>query len=240
MKSFVAAAAISAFAGAAMAEAASEWELTAQVYLWGAGLSGTTSSGQSIDLDFGDVLEKLDFAFMGSLIAQRDRVFTFADLIYLNVSEGRNAAVGPGIPAVADGRIKGTVLTGGIGYDFARRDGDRLAPFAGTRVLRIDTTVNLAVGPGSARFTSKDTYWDAIVGISGHTPLTSDWALSYYADVGAGESDLTWQALVTFDRKFESWTLSFGYRHMAWEFPSGSTLADVSFSGPVIGAKFRF
>ena len=240
MKAIVAASVMSALAGTAMAQSTGDWDVTAQVYLWGSGVSGTTATGQSVDIDFSDVLDRLDFAFMGSLVAQRGQLFTFADIIHLKVSEGKNAAVGPGIPVVADARIRGTIFTAGVGYDTALEEGARLAPFGGTRALRLHTTANLGIGGGSLRVESKDTYWDAIVGVAGYTQLSDDWGLSYYADVGAGESDLTWQAVITFDRQFDGWTLSFGYRHMAWEFPMGSTLADVSFSGPLIGARFRF
>jgi len=240
MRTFLAASMMSALAGSAMAQSGGDWDMTGQVYLWGAAVSGTTSTGQSIDLDFSDIVDKLDFALMGSFTAQRDQLFTFADLIHLRVSEDKNAAIGPGVPVDADARIKGTVLTAGVGYDMARGEGARLATFAGTRALKMDTTVNLGIGGGSVRRTSSETYWDVIVGLTGYTQLSDDWGLSYYADVGAGETDLTWQTQISFDREFDAWTLSLGYRYMAWELPSSSTLADVSFSGPVIGAKFTF
>ena len=240
MKKIIMASILCAWAGTSMAQSTEDWEISAQVNLWGAGLSGTTATGREIDLGFSDVLDKLDFAFMGTVVAKRDRLFTFADIIRMKVSEDKNAAVGPEIPVVADARVKGTILTAGIGYDLAKTDGSLLAPFAGARALWLNSKVNLAVGPGSGRVTSKDTYLDAIVGVAGSAELSKDWALSYYADVGAGESDLTWQAMLTVDRQFDAWTLSVGYRHMTYDLPSESNLRDVSFSGPIIGAKVRF
>lgn len=244
MKAFIGAAALISLAGTATAQSAGEWDFTVQAYLWGSGMSGTTSGGRDIDIGFSDVLDALDFGFMGSVIAERDSLFTFGDLIYLKLSEGKNAVVGPGlgpgIPAVADAQVKGTILTAGVGYDMAVTEGARLAPFAGVRMFRLDSEVNIGIGPASTRVSAEDTYWDGIVGFSGHTPLSPDWGLTYYVDVGAGQSDLTWQAAATFDRHFEKWTLSFGYRHMAWELPGASPIADISFSGPIIGARFQF
>lgn len=244
MKIHAAVTTLSLLAGTATAQSGNDWDFTVQTYLWGSGMGGTTTSGQDVDVGFSDLLDALDFAFMGSVIGQRDRLFTFADLIYLKVSEGRNAVVGPGlgagIPAAADARVKGTILTAGIGYDMAATEGLRLAPFAGLRMFGLETEVNIGIGPASSRVTAADTYWDGVVGLSGYTPLSPVWGLTYYVDVGAGDSDLTWQASATFDRHFDNWTLSFGYRHMAWELPAGSPLADLSFSGPIIGAKFRF
>jgi hypothetical protein len=31
-----------------------------------------------------------------------------------------------------------------------------------------------------------------------------------------------------------------GYRHLAWETDDGDTFDDLSFSGPMVGVKFRF
>lgn len=79
-----------------------------------------------------------------------------------------------------------------------------------------------------------------MVGLRGIQQLSDRWALSYYADIGTGESDLTWQAALTLDYRINSWDLSFGYRHMAWEVSNSDVLSDIVFSGPFIGAKFRF
>jgi hypothetical protein len=65
--------------------------------------------------------------------------------------------------------------------------------------------------------------------------------VSYYADVGAGDSDITWQLAGSLDYQInETWAFSFGYRHMAWEFSDPVVLGDVALSGPVIGTRISF
>ena len=69
---------------------AGRWEFAGEVYLWGAGIGGTSSTGDDVDIDFGDLIDNLDFAFMGKLAARRDRWTVFADLVYLDVEDGIN------------------------------------------------------------------------------------------------------------------------------------------------------
>jgi len=36
--------------------------------------------------------------------------------------------------------------------------------------------------------------WDVVIGVRGHANLNRQWYLPYQLDIGAGQSDLTWQA----------------------------------------------
>ena len=227
--------------GASSASAEENWDYTAFIYLWGASLGGESVTGQSIDVSFSDILENLDFGIMGTLEARNGPWAFFGDGIYLNISKDGDAAFGPGIPASADADIKGLVATLGAGYDFVDSGQYRLNGFGGVRYLDMDTRVNLSVGGGSARVRDDFSNWDAIVGVRGQYQISDQWTLAYYGDIGAGDTDLTWQAAVGADYKFDKWTLTFGYRHLAWEGVNDSaTLEDVEFSGPFVGAKFEF
>ena len=75
-----------------------------------------------------------------------------------------------------------------------------------------------------------------IFGNGGH------WSLRYYADIGTGESDVTWQALLGLGYRFGWGDLFADYRHLDYEFGDTALLGDVAsaFSGPSIGATFRF
>lgn len=218
-----------------------DWDFTGLVYLWGAGIGGESVTGQSVDVSFSDILDNLDFGIMGSLEARKGPWAVFGDAIYLSISDDKNAAVGPGIPASADIDIEGLVLGAGIGYDVVSTDDYRLNTFGGLRYLDMDTKVNLAVGPGSARVKDDFSNLDAIVGVRGNYAISEKWDLNYYADVGTGDTDFTWQAAVSVDYKFDKWSLTVGYRHLAWEdLNDSATLDDVNFSGPFVGAKFSF
>ena len=82
--------------------------------------------------------------------------------------------------------------------------------------------------------------WDGIVGAKGRININDKWYLPYYADIGTGNSDLTWQVLAGVGYKFKHADVLLSYRYMDYEFKSNSDLDDLSFGGPLLGAKFYF
>lgn len=222
------------------AAAEDTWDYTGFLYLWGAGIGGETVTGGEVDVSFSDVLDNLDFGIMGTLEARKGSTAIFGDVLYLNIANGDESAVGPGIPASADADVSGFVTTLGAGRDFVSNGRTRLNGFGGLRYLDMDTTVNIDVGGGSSRLNDAVSNLDAIVGIRGVSPLSEKWDITYYGDIGLGESDLTWQAAIGFDYNINDWALNFGYRHLVWEIDNSATLSEIEFSGPFIGAKYRF
>lgn len=217
-----------------------KWEYTGFLYLWGSALGGETTSGDSIDVSFSDLVDKLDFGLMGTIEANKGSWSLFADVMYLNLSDDDDASVGPGISASADADIDGLVFTGGVGYSLVDNNTSKLHGLGGLRHLNMDTTVNIDGPSGSQRINDTLSNWDAIVGIKGVHTLADRWSLLYYADVGAGDSDLTWQAAVAIDFEINKWSLNFGYRHLEWDIDNSPNISNISFSGPFIGARYRF
>jgi hypothetical protein len=82
--------------------------------------------------------------------------------------------------------------------------------------------------------------WDGIVGLKGSVNLSKRWFVPYYADIGTGDSDLTWQAMAGISYRAAHWAdIALTYRHLEWDL--GSQLVDdLSFSGPMLGVIFRF
>ena len=65
--------------------------------------------------------------------------------------------------------------------------------------------------------------------------------MPYYVDVGAGDSDLTWQATAGIGFRAGSvWDLNLVYRHLEWDFDSAGLIDDINFSGPTFGVIFRW
>jgi len=63
---------------------------------------------------------------------------------------------------------------------------------------------DLRVDALGARAEDSGSNWDAIVGARGAVDLTEKWHLFGYLDIGAGDSDLTWQAMAGIG--YTSWT----------------------------------
>jgi len=95
-------------------------------------------------------------------------------------------------------------------------------------------------GPWREKVSNSGHVWDGIVGLRGRTALSDKWYLTYHADIGAGDSDLTWQALVGLNYRFSKVDAAFRYRYLKWEFDDNDTFDDLDLSGPYAGARFSF
>ena len=96
--------------------------------------------------------------------------------------------------------------------------------------------------PGGAFSAGEDeSWWDAVIGARVVHPLSSQWSLVGYADVGGGESDLTYQAsLGAIWSLNERFTVKGGYRYLSWDYEDGGTVWDMEVSGPYLGLGIAF
>jgi hypothetical protein len=92
-----------------------------------------------------------------------------------------------------------------------------------------------------SRRTSVD-QWDVIVGARGQFILGAGgkWAIPYHVDVGTGDSELTWQAMLGVSYAFGWGDIGVVWRYLDYDLKSGGTFNDLNFSGPALGAKFRW
>ena len=223
---------------------AGRWEFAGEVYLWGAGIGGTSSTGDDVDIDFGDLIDNLDFAFMGKLAARRDRWTVFADLVYLDVEDGINTTaniVGRPAKTGIDVELRGFISTLGGAYRIWETDSTDLNILAGVRYLRLEADLDIDIGSRvSQKYSDSGHVWDGIAGLRGKTDLNDKWYVHYYLDVGTGDSDLTWQALGGLNYRFEKFDAVVGYRYLYWDFDDSPTFDDLNLSGPYAGVKVRF
>lgn len=233
--------------------AAEEWEFVGSLYLWAAGIDGTTSFGSDFEIDFSDVIDNLDFGVLGSLEARRGKWFVLGDLVYLDVSAG-NESTRTALPSLPSGgftidstarvEVQGTVLNTVGGYELFDSDGIKLQGLAGARYLNIDTDLDLQISAGpvqnSVDVSQGDDVLDAIIGIRGRADISDNWFVPFYFDVGVGESDFTWQAFSGIGYDFARSDVVFGYRHIEWDFGSGGLISDIAFSGFGIKYAYRF
>lgn len=84
--------------------------------------------------------------------------------------------------------------------------------------------------------------WDAVVGARGSYRFGDGnrWFLPYYLDIGAGRSDLTWQAMGGIGYAFSWGEVFASYRHLDYRFATESRIRSLSFSGPGVtfGARW--
>ena len=120
-----------------------------------------------------------------------------------------------------------------------RRHGkSRLDILGGARYLYLKA--DLRVDALGARAEDSGSNWDAIVGARGAVDLTEKWHLFGYLDIGAGDSDLTWQAMAGIGYKFKWFHVNAVYRYLKWDFDDNAAMDKLDVSGPALGIKFVF
>ncbi len=229
-----------------------QWQYSGAIYLWGADIGGQTIRGSEVEVGFSDLLDNLEMAFMGAFAARKNNWSLLADVVYLDLGVDKTVdlSVPVGliqIPVTASASLdmQGLVLHFVGGYNLYSEGKSRLDVIGGARYLDLDTDMFLelqSLGPGQSRTVSDSlTAWDGIVGLKGHAALGERWFLPYYVDVGAGDSEITWQATAGIGfRAGRVWDLALVYRHLEWDLDSTRLIDDINFSGPTLGVIFRW
>jgi hypothetical protein len=84
--------------------------------------------------------------------------------------------------------------------------------------------------------------WDGIVGLKGgfRFGANREWFVPVYADVGTGQSDLTWQIAGGVGYWFKWGDVIAMWRYLDYNFKSGEAINDLSMNGPMLGVTFRW
>jgi hypothetical protein len=222
---------------------ADRWTFGGSVYLWAAGVEGTSAEGDDIDISFTELLDSLEGGIMGVVAAQKGKWTVIADLLYLSIHEEDETTanlVGLPVELDVDVKLRGFVSTFGVAYRVIDEDRTSLDLLAGARYFDLDVDFEAEFAAQKIEYSDSGDALDGIIGGQALISLTDRWYVSFYGDVGTGDSEVTWQAWPRVGYRFGNVDAVAGYRHLAWETDDGDTFEDLSFSGPMLGVKFRF
>lgn len=221
----------------------SGWNVRAAAYGWFTAMNGDiTVRGNTapVDVKFTDIIDKIDFAFMGVVEVGRGQWSFASDLFYAKLSAG-NARNNTQFDAEMEQFIGNFAIVRNIIDDGTTR----FDVFGGARLnylntdLRIDRPLLL---PDTDVSESK-TWVDPIIGVRAQRNLTEKLFLRGVADIGGIgiESDLTWQTYVALGyRVSEKTALSIGYRGIGTDYTDGGFSYDVISHGLLLGLEHRF
>ncbi len=220
----------------------------------GASLKLPNGADRTVSVDAGDLLDHLEIAFMGSLEVEKGPVGLFTDVLYMNVGGGRamqrdlaagGAPLPLGLRAKTHLDVEGFVWTLAGSYRVLTGSWISVDALGGARVVDLsgdlDLDVATTLGPlaGPKRSTSLDTHLsslDGIVGVKGRVaPAGSAWFAQYLLDVGAGESDLTWQAVAGLGYSLGWVEILATWKSIHFDLGSDAPIRDLRFDGPTIG-----
>lgn len=214
------------------------WKFAMDVYAWLPGISAESNSGYTLDLDLDDILDHLDMTIMAGMVANKGPWSIGADVLYLDLGgEGRSTGL---LDTKLDVEMKTWVVDPRVGYSVYEGDRGNLELVAGVRYIYLKEHTRFILGPIDRKQSNSGDSWSGVVGVRGNIKLSERWFMPYYADIGAGDPDLTWQAFLGVGYHFSKFDLIGGYRYLKFEFDESDVFKDLRVNGPVIGAKFDF
>jgi len=241
------------------------WRFAGTLYLYGPSVDGSFSfpkrSGNgNVVVDAGDVFDNLNGAFMGAFEANNGRWGVFTDYMYLDISGSKSATrdfsiggvdVPASVTADLDLGLKGSAWTIAGEWRLQSTRESTVDVLLGARYLDIKPRLsfglngNVASIPAASRggsFEVKASNWDAIIGLKARYAFGDrlQWYVPLYADVGGGDSKLTWQAAAGLGYAFGWGDIVGLWRYLRYDFKSDDVIQDLTFNGPMIGVTFRW
>jgi hypothetical protein len=242
-------ASIPAFAGSTMPSTGSDvittttdsgWNVRAAAYGWFTAMDGdVTIRGNTapVDVKFKDIIDKIDFAFMGILEVGRGQWSFASDLFYAKLGADNTRGA-----TTFDVGMEQFIGNFAVVRNVVDDGTTRLDLYGGARVNYMSS--DLTIAPAPAINVSQSKSWvDPIIGVRAQRNLSEKMFLRGVADIGGFgiESDLTWQAYVALGyRLSEKSALSIGYRGLGTDFTDGGFTYDVVSHGLLLGYEYRF
>ena len=265
MKRLLAFLALAALSGTAAAQVTPSDRWTTRVTLYGffpsvhaEGDFNTPDGDITIERTPNDYLTNLQTTFMGAFEVRKHPWSFQGDFIYLNFGNLKSKMLnisGPGGEGIdvnvntnLSTDLKGGLAQLAVGFAIANTETNTLDAIAGVRYMRLKTTVDWEFsGPvgtypqrGSVEKTTD--YVDGIVGFRGRFLVGTGgtWFVPWYMDAGTGTSRYTYQFMAGAGYRFGWGDVALAYRHLAYRFGDDHGLRDLAFSGPILGATFKF
>lgn len=240
-----------------------DWTFSATLYGWFPDIGGDTSfpvGDGSIDVGIDTILDNLEMTFQGSFAVQKGQWGAFTDLVYLDIGASKSrtrslvidgATLPAGVTTDLDLDLKSTIWTLAGSYRMVASPTATFDLLAGARLADIDQTLAweftgdfgpIQPPPRTGRSNTDISHWDGIVGVKGRYAFGKDhaWSVPSYWDIGTGDSDLTWQATIGLAYTFNWGELGVAWRYLDYDLKSDSSIEDLTFNGPALGATFRW
>ena len=206
------------------------------VYLWGAGISGNATLGsrdvpqQPVDIDFDDVLDDLEFGYQFHYEGVGEQWGLGVDYTYIKLGNTNDAGL--------SGQVESTLAELFGLY----RASQALDILAGVRFVGLDMRLNdtaVIDAEGERDLT------DFFAGARARLPISDSVLFVMRGDVGTGDSDLVWNALLGVDwHMSDSIALRGGYRWLDYDLEKDDApleaKLDLTLSGPYLGIGFQW
>jgi len=195
-----------------VAESSSGWEHKLAIYGWAASFDGTLTYSlpgeDSVESD-GGVIDNLDGVFMAAYEVRKNKFSFLTDVIYLGMSGGETIAedIGRGkLATTVEQEFDAWVLSFYGGYNVIDTGSATLDIIAGMRYFSLDVEASISFPNNSLPtipLSPSFEVYDALIGVKGSYNINENWYVPYIFDIGAGDTDLTWQAQASIGYRFD-------------------------------------
>jgi opacity protein-like surface antigen len=230
-------------------EPADGWTFGGALYLWGAGISGESGvfglPPQDVDLSFSDILQDLDFAFMGLGEARNGRFAIGMDITYTKVgSDIDNPREGPTLIDKVSVDTTSWMVTGYGGYSIFDTEDVRVDLIGGARYWSVNTDFEVDFSNVPDRSFDDGASWvDPLAGVKMRLDVTENVYISSWGMIGGFGvgSDLMWDLMAGAGYSFtEHFDVFAGYRAVSVDYSDDGFVYDMVQQGPVVAGVFRF
>lgn len=256
-------------AASSLVQAQEQWAYSLTPYVWLPSINGKLKyeippgAGGAPEVDTGpnNYLENLSMVLMLAGEARKGDWGIFTDFIYLKFDKQKSnvSAIdfgGSRVSTSADvstrSGLKGYEWTIGASRTVLKSPRATLDILGGLRYFHIEANTDWQLaatvsGPGGGQtfpaagsISRKSDLYDGIIGVRGRVRWgDTPWFSPYYLDVGGGSST-TWQGVLGVGYGFKWGDMVLAYRTLYYDQGGDKLLQNFRFSGPTLGATFRF
>lgn len=220
-----------------------EWQINWTPYLWAASISASMDFGKGpigTDLDFGEILDKLEGTYMHYLEFRKGRWGIANEIIYLNIADSKKDPIAEIAEADADlkqlqfdlvatyhtGKDENTMLYGGLRYISAE--------------VGVVTTSDLP--PLNLELDADKNWTNLLVGVRQAFPISDKWSLAVKGDIATDFDDEQSYALTLGANYYMTklLDLKFGYRYMQVEYEDSDIKIEETIDGAFVGLTFKW
>ena len=219
---------------------ANPWQNEISVYGWFPSISANTgipNTGETIDAD--TIIDNLKMVFLGGYSGRNDTWSVFADVVYMDVGDSKNHTFPNDDVASVSLDMKTLLVNAGVGYNVVNSGDGILDVIAGVRYMDLEVDLNTDLFVNRNVSASAD-FTDFFIGVKGYKNINANWYIPYEADVGTGDSKVSWQVFAGVGYRYDWGDVKLGYRYLEYDMEDDAIVEDLALSGAVLGVSFKF
>ena len=221
-------------------EETNAWKNEISVYGWFPSISANTgipNTGETIDAD--TIIDNLKMVFLGGYSGRNDTWSVFADVVYMDVGDSKNHTFPNDDVANVSLDMKTLLINAGVGYNLINSGEGILDVAAGVRYMDLEVDLNTDLFANRNVSGSED-FTDFFIGVKGYKNINANWYIPYSADIGTGDSKLSWQLFAGVGYRYDWGDIKLGYRYLEYDMEDDAIVDDLSLSGGVLGVSIKF